>query len=427
MFSQEIALSVDYVNTEIRSKRVKLALEINKKKDLYFNGTVKIAFGTNSSTLTTYDVGTISDTENYNLKTYSFDKENLSPGTSYVYKWWVESSNNYVGTIEVDPVNFTTPSGFDVLPYQKFEIPEEGLIPGDTIGFIKYEDTDGTWLKVQTYYKTSLGLKSDGTLWAWGRNSKKLVVNPAGSSEVVYEPLQVIMPPDPDDFDKDFDGYLNVDEDLNSGQSDKTDPESLPPDSDGDRLSDAFEALIGTDPNDGEMTWEDDQKLYEYLKNNVFNSGNQLLVHDFAVSKTAVLAIEKTSRKLYYWGDGNGNIHLNSRYHNSHLQNSKHLVDNPDSNVLPINYALGELLSGEEILSDFPVAIDTLLRWDKVAISNNYATPKIPNLNSLATVFDTTAAGITEDGALYVWGVIDGLMLPNYVMLVMGKHGMMLK
>ena len=69
MFSQEIALSVDYVNTEIRSKRVKLALEINKKKDLYFNGTVKIAFGTNSSTLTTYDVGTISDTENYNLKT----------------------------------------------------------------------------------------------------------------------------------------------------------------------------------------------------------------------------------------------------------------------------------------------------------------------------------------------------------------------
>ncbi|MDG1686503.1 MAG: hypothetical protein P8I28_03815, partial [Flavobacteriaceae bacterium] len=333
MFSQEIALSVDYVNTEIRSKRVKLALEINKKKDLYFNGTVKIAFGTNSSTLTTYDVGTISDTENYNLKTYSFDKENLSPGTSYVYKWWLESSNNSIGTIEVDPVNFTTPSGFDVLPYQKFEIPEEGLIPGDTIGFIKYEDTDGTWLKVQTYYKTSLGLKSDGTLWAWGRNSKKLVVNPAGSSEVVYEPLQVIMPPDPDDFDKDFDGYLNVDEDLNSGQSDKTDPESLPPDSDGDRLSDAFEALIGTDPNDGEMTWEDDQKLYEYLKNNVFNSGNQLLVHDFAVSKTAVLAIEKTSRKLYYWGDGNGNIHLNSRYHNSHLQNSKHLVDNPDSNV----------------------------------------------------------------------------------------------
>ena len=74
MFSQEIVLSVDAVNTEIRSKRVELVLLINKKEDLYFNGTVKIAFGTNSSTLTTYYVGTISDTENYNLKTYNFDK-----------------------------------------------------------------------------------------------------------------------------------------------------------------------------------------------------------------------------------------------------------------------------------------------------------------------------------------------------------------
>jgi hypothetical protein len=302
MFSQEIVLSVDAVNTEIRSKRVELVLLINKKEDLYFNGTVKIAFGTNSSTLTTYDVGTISDTENYNLKTYNFDKENLSPGTSYVYKWWVESSNNNIGTIEVDPVNFTTPSGFDVLPYQKFEIPEEGLIPGDTIGFIKYEDTDGTWLKVQTYYKTSLGLKSDGSLWAWGRNSKRLVINPASESEVVYEPLQVIMPPEQDDFDQDGDGYFDADEDLNGGQSDKTDEDSTPTDSDGDGFSDAFEALIGTDPNDGEITWEDDQKIYKYYIENLVSSSNQLLFHDFAVSKTAVLGIEKTSKKIILLG-----------------------------------------------------------------------------------------------------------------------------
>ena len=193
VFSQEININVD-ISTEIRSKRVKLALEVNKKKDLYFNGTVKVAFGTNSSTLTTYTVGTISDTEDYNLKTYNFDKDGLSPGTSYVYKWWVESSNNYIGTIELDPVGFTTPSSFDVLPYQLFQIPEEGMIQGDTIGFIKYEDTAGTWQKVQTYYKTTLGLKTDGTLWAWGRNAKRLVINPASESEVVYEPLQVIMP-----------------------------------------------------------------------------------------------------------------------------------------------------------------------------------------------------------------------------------------
>mgnify|MGYP001369747591 FL=1 len=121
VFSQEIAINVD-VSTEIRSKRVDLVLEINKKKDLYFDGTVKVAFGTNSSTLSTYVVGTVSNTENYNLKKYTFEKDGLSPGTNYMYKWWVETNSNSIGTIELDPVNFTTPSSFDVLPYQKFEI-----------------------------------------------------------------------------------------------------------------------------------------------------------------------------------------------------------------------------------------------------------------------------------------------------------------
>ena len=50
-----------------------------------------------------------------------------------------------------------------------------------------------------------------------------------------------------------------------------------------------------------------------------------------------------------------------------------------------------------------------------MAISNNFENPKIPNINNLGEVFDTTAAGITEDGELYVWGVINGLMLPNYL------------
>ena len=111
--------------------------------------------------MTSYNVGTVSPNEDYNLKTYYFKKEGLSPNTQYSYKWTVESD---LGTFETNEIKFTTPSGFDVLPYQLFEIPEEGIIPGDTIGYIKYEDTDGTWQKVQTYYKTTLGLKSDGTL-----------------------------------------------------------------------------------------------------------------------------------------------------------------------------------------------------------------------------------------------------------------------
>ena len=41
-------------------------------------------------------------------------------------------------------------------------------------------------------------------------------------------------------------------------------------------------------------------------------------------------------------------------------------------------------------------------RWDKVSVSQNYdsATTKA----SLG--FDTTAAGIDEDGRLYVWGIV---------------------
>ena len=367
--------------------------------------------------MTTINVGTVSPTEDYNLKTYYFEKENLSPNTQYVYKWSFESD---LGTFETDEINFTTPSGFDVLPYQLFEIPEEGIIPGDTIGYIKYEDTDGTWQKVQTYYKTTLGLKSDGSLWAWGRNAKKLVVNPASQSEVVYEPLQVIMPPEPEDFDKDGDGYFDVDEDLNL-QSDKNNKNSVPTDTDGDGYSDAFEAVLGTDPNDGEITWEDDQKIYNYFIENIVDASNQLLFHDFAISKTAALGIEKNSKHLYYWGDSNGNVNLNKQLHTSHLQNSQHLIDDPDGNILPLSYAFGELIAGDEILNDFPTVIDSLKRWSKIAISNNYKTPKIPNLNNLSEIFDTTVAGITEDGELYVWGVIEGLMAKNYVQVGIGK------
>ena len=47
--------------------------------------------------------------------------------------------------------------------------------------------------KIQTYYKTTLG-SNWWTLWAWGRNAKKLVVN--SKCQVVYEPYKN-MPPEP--------------------------------------------------------------------------------------------------------------------------------------------------------------------------------------------------------------------------------------
>ena len=39
----------------------------------------------------------------------------------------------------------------------------------------------------------------------------------------------------------------------------------------------------------------------------------------------------------------------------------------------------------------------------------------------MSEIFDTTVAGITENGELYVWGVIEGLMTKNYVQVGNGK------
>ena len=61
------------------------------------------------------------------------------------------------------------------------------------------------------------------------------------------------------------------------------------------------------------------------------------------------------------------------------------------------------------------------MRWEKVAISNNYQHQNFQILNSLGEVYDTTAAGITEDGDLYIWGVIDGLMLPDKIQVGSGR------
>ena len=162
------------------------------------------------------------------------------------------------------------------------------------------------------------------------------------------------------------------------------------------------------------------KKFIITLFTNLVDASNQLLFHDFAVSKTAALGIEKNTKRLYYWGDSNGNVNLNKQLHTSHLQNSQHLIDNPDGNILPLSYAFGELIAGEEILNDFPTIIDSLKRWDKIAISNNYKTPKIPNLNNLSEIFDTTVAEL-QKMENYVWGVIEGLMTKNYVQVGNGK------
>lgn len=418
--AQEIILKSDFKNTQIRSQRVELAVEINPSES--FAGDLKISFGTSTTSLTTHLVASISDqddftTYEYNTRSFIFEQENLIENTTYYYKWFLETAT--AGNIEEEIKNITTPSGFDVLPYQNFEIPEEGLIPGDTIGYIKYEDTDGEWKKVQTYYKTTLGLKIDGSLWGWGRNEKRIVVNPSSQSQVVYEPIRVMNPPSPEQIDADDDGFLNPDEELN-GQSDPNDPLSQPLDSDGDRLSDALEIFLGNNPNNGEVTQEEEIRLNKFFIEELFDSSNQILFHDFALSRTSVLAIEKETRKLYFWGVGMGNINLDLREYDLddqiYYENGRPDPD-PNDNLPPFNFAIADMATGYESIFDFPMVIDATQTWEKIAVSNNYLTPKFPNLNNLGELYDTTAAGITTDGKLYVWGILDGYVLPDLIQM----------
>lgn len=420
---QQLKLNIDYSNSEVRSKRVKLALEVNKGID--FSGAIKISFGADVNSLSTQTIDSVLDSEDYNLKTYYFEQEDLAPNTTYVYKWYLETEE--LGNFETEFVQITTPSSFDVLPYQLFEIPEEGIIPGDTIGYIKYEDTDGSWKKIKTYYKTTLGLKTDGTLWAWGRNAKKLVVNPSSQSEVVYEPIQISKPPDPGEIDLDGDGFWDIDEE-DYGNSDPNDPESVPVDSDGDFFSDALENFIGMDPNNGNITWEEDQKLFEFFLENFSDPDNALKFHDFELSRTSVLAIEEQTRHLWFWGVGMGNSNLDRREYD--LDQSHPNPDDPnggfyfpngytsdvnDNSLPPFNFAIADMSTGYESIFEYPYVIDSLKTWDKVSMSNNYATPKFKNLNNLGEIYDTTVAGITTDGDLFIWGIVDGLLLPDYI------------
>ena len=60
--AQDVVLSLDYTKTEIRTKRVELAVEINHGVNL--SGTLVLEFGPSTSSLTTYTVATISPTTN---------------------------------------------------------------------------------------------------------------------------------------------------------------------------------------------------------------------------------------------------------------------------------------------------------------------------------------------------------------------------
>ena len=434
LHSQEIVLGTDYTLTEVRTNRVKLSVEINHGVNL--GGELYIAFGANPSAMQKFLVATISPTLNFDkktdyLKSYSFTATTTA-NTDYYYKWWMQTpaygnivdnqiltsynSNGTSSSISVNQnlsglvttadlsatTNFTNTSlgkvktltGFDVLPSQVFEIPEAGLKVGDTLGKIKYDDIEGSWKKVQTYYKTSIGLKTDGSLWAWGRNAKRLITDYCNSSEVIYQPVKITLPPRQDSFDSDGDGYWDYDEDNYGGNSNNA--SITVTDSDGDYFSDGMENAIGSDPNDPFFTEENWNALCPIFSSMASNTAS-ISIYDFALSKTSVLAIENTTRDLYFWGEVNGGADL---YPAMLTFGSKQLP------VVAYEKNMGQAFAYEG-----PEKINTSIDWEKIAVSDNFTTPKYPNLNDLDLIYDTTVAGISTSGDLFIWGTINGFIV----------------
>ena len=433
-FSQDkkVKIKVSLNQTEIRSTKALLALEINKAEDELLNGSLKLYFGASPDTSSsTTEVNVFLGDEDFNLNVFSSTVSNLLTETTYYYNWKLELND---ATIETGVNSFTTIDGFDTLPLQTYELPEIGLKAGDKIGRIKYDDDGVEWIKVQTFYKTTMALKKNGELHAFGRNSRNLIPQIGGEqgkgSEVVYEPVAILKDPGNiwKDVDTDGDGYWNVDEDVVG--TNKNLNSSFPQnDADGDYFSDEFETLLGTNV-DEPGSYEDWMKFEKYLYSTLDMSQSFMKFHDFAFSKTVAFAITKDDsdndgledRKLYGWGYVYGGL---DGYDYIQDQNG----DEPGGKIPGVTV---EKNMGYDIVFPTPTQFPLLtgstannqlreLRWEKIAVSDNFLNPKYPNFNQLENIYDATAAAITVDGDLYVWGIIEGVIVFTYRQLGAGR------
>ena len=422
---QQIILNNDLPKSEIRYNSALLSLEVNKSIDLTFDGNIKLVFGTASSSLASPTfgmvsstiIGTVSSTEDFNLNYYDFLVEGLEPSTTYKYKFVLETTSF---TVESSEEYITTTDGWDVLPKQTFEIPEWAITEngisikeGDTLGKVKYDDIDQNWKKIKTYYKTTMALTGDGDLWAWGRNSNYLIPGLDSRKffqenvEVQYKPTKVMAEPDQDfynNLDSDGDGFWNVDEEIADTSSDN--PADKPIDSDGDGFSDIFEEKLGLDPN-SPISFEDWVDIEEYaLKES--NVGN-IKFDDFSFCRTFAIGINKENKKLFGWGGVYGGVDGWDSVYDAN-------GDLPGGNIA---YVVEEKNRGAEIIFPRPLRLPydwynsefKDLNWVRVEVSDNFINSKYPNINNQDNIYDATVAAITDTGDLYIWGVIDGVIV----------------
>lgn len=420
---QQIILNNDLPKSEIRYNSALLSVEINKAIDLTFDGNIKLVFGTASSSLASPTfgmvsstiIGTVSSTEDFNLNYYDFLVEGLEPNTTYKYKFVLETTSF---TVESSEEYITTTDGWDVLPKQTFEIPEwaitengKSIKEGDTLGKVKYDDIDQNWKKIKTYYKTTMALTGDGDLWAWGRNSNFLVPGLDTSIyfdenvEVQYKPTKVMSDPGNDfyaNLDTDNDGFWDVDEEI----AGTLDTGGVPLDSDGDGFSDIFEEYLELDPN-SPISFEDWVEIEEYaLKKSDF--GN-IKFDDFSFCRTFAIGINKENKKLYGWGAVYGGVDGWDSFYdaNGELPGGlmPHVVREKNLGI-PVHFYRPLRLPYDWYNSEFKD-----LNWVRVEVSDNFKNPKYPNINKQENIYDATVAAITDTGDLYVWGVIDGVIV----------------
>tara|TARA_B100001173_G_scaffold218729_1_gene189177 strand:- start:1699 stop:14373 length:12675 start_codon:yes stop_codon:yes gene_type:complete len=423
-FSQQkqIVIDEDFSATEIRSTKAILAIEINKAVNETLNGSLNLYFhGTSpTSSISPTQVASFVGSETFNLQVFSSTVSGLTKQTTYYYNWKLELDD---AVLQTGVNSFTTLDGFAALPFQMYEIPEVGLKEGDKIGRIKYDDDGVQWKKVQTFFKTTMALKENGELHAFGRNARNLIPQIGGQqgkgSEVVYEPAGIIKDPGSiwNDIDSDNDGYWNVDEDV--AGTNKNSSSSVPQnDQDNDYFSDEFETLLGTNIEEA-GGYEDWMKFEKYVYTKLNMDQNYMKFHDFAFSKTVAFGITKEDtdndgledRKIYGWG-----------YVYGGLDGYPYIMDqNGDSAGGKIPAVNVEKNMGYDIVfhqpTQFPLSgsdANNALRqerWEKIAVSDNFLNPKYPNFNKLENIYDATAAAITVNGDLYVWGVVEGVII----------------
>ena len=73
-----LVINYDRSKSEIRSERVKIKIEINKSRKLLIDGKVEFYFGQNPNNLSKSEIGSVTSSDDFNIKTFYFNQRWIS-------------------------------------------------------------------------------------------------------------------------------------------------------------------------------------------------------------------------------------------------------------------------------------------------------------------------------------------------------------